>query len=389
MFCRRLASFLLPSRSTFGVSRISHNIPTTSWPHHFNIHKTSNFNSWTIVQSNSFCNKTEEERYLEQQNQNAAEHHNPLVREKMFEECKEEAEQGFPDAIYNLAHMYSEGMGCEENPAEAFRLFKTLADQDFVEAKVNLGQFYLEGLVVDRDEEKAFELFKQACEKENVSAYLNIANCYLEGVGCEQNFDLGIQFLKKASDGGNADAQVQYGVFLMEDDPTEAFRLFSINAEKGHPDAMFNLGQAHIEGNCVPLDEDAGFQLISKAAEAGHVDSLFLLYKCYFEGIGVEANEDTADEYLQEAISKECADAQNHAGLIFLKNNYEKEAFELFKRAADNGLYNAQYNVAYCYQSGIGVEINEEEADRYYELAQTVGYPDPEEYLEEGENDVN
>ncbi len=52
------------------------------------------------------------------------------------------------------------------------------------------------------------------------------------------------------------------------------------------------------------------------------------------------------------------------------------EAFRYFKRAADGGNVNAQYEVGECLCTGRGVNTDREEALRYYNLAASQGHPD-------------
>jgi TPR repeat protein len=77
--------------------------------------------------------------------------------------------------------------------------------------------------------------------------------------------------------------------------------------------------------------------------------------------------------YLRAAKAGNCY-AMNDVGIYFA-NGYacavdEEEAFKWFKKAAVNEDYaEAMYNLATCYENGIGTEANAEEAIRLKFLA--------------------
>lgn len=48
-------------------------------------------------------------------------------------------------ATFQLAHRALRGMGQAADPAEAFRLYKTLADEGYNEARLNVGRLYAQG----------------------------------------------------------------------------------------------------------------------------------------------------------------------------------------------------------------------------------------------------
>ena len=63
---------------------------------------------------------------------------------------------------------------------------------------------------------------------------------------------------------------------------------------------------------------------------------------------------------------------------MYDKKNMLGYAAELYKRAGDNGVVSALYNLADMYSNGEGVEKNEEEAARLYRIAGYNGHGDAE-----------
>ncbi len=69
-------------------------------------------------------------------------------------------------------------------------------------------------------------------------------------------------------------ATVRAGVVAWErGDPTKATEIWRALAEKGDPDASFNLGQAYRLGRGVPADSSSARRWFERAAKAGHLDA--------------------------------------------------------------------------------------------------------------------
>jgi TPR repeat protein len=100
------------------------------------------------------------------------------------------AEQGEPEAQFNLGLLYLDGHGVPQNPAEALSWFRRAAQQDYVPAQHNLGAMYGNGNGVKRDYIQAYK-------------WLNI--CSARGnAGCTTQRDL---IAKKLKAGQIAEAQ--------------------------------------------------------------------------------------------------------------------------------------------------------------------------------------
>lgn len=73
---------------------------------------------------------------------------------------------------------------------------------------------------------------------------------------------------------------------------------------------------------------------------------------------------------LLKAAGDGSARAQDELGAYyqFYENNYE-EAFKWYRKSAEQGFADAQYNVGSSYDFGQGVERNPQEATKWYRLA--------------------
>ncbi|GAB3537659.1 hypothetical protein GCM10027343_01390 [Noviherbaspirillum agri] len=64
---------------------------------------------------------------------------------QMAKWMRKSAEQGYVEAQYHLAELYARGFGVRENPAQALQWFIKAADQGHARAQFNAGEMYASG----------------------------------------------------------------------------------------------------------------------------------------------------------------------------------------------------------------------------------------------------
>ena len=74
------------------------------------------------------------------------------------------ADQGHPEAQYNLGIAHIEGLGVSYNASAARRYFENAARQDVMEAAYNLGLIYENGLLGQPQPDRALYWYKQAAD---------------------------------------------------------------------------------------------------------------------------------------------------------------------------------------------------------------------------------
>lgn len=77
------------------------------------------------------------------------------------------AEQGNPQAQFNLGLNYYYGIGVEKSEQEKIKWFKKSAEQGYADAQYWLGICYENGIGVDKDEREALKWYKAVAEQTN------------------------------------------------------------------------------------------------------------------------------------------------------------------------------------------------------------------------------
>ena len=154
-------------------------------------------------------------------------------------------------------------------------------------------------------------------------------------------------------------------------------------AEHGHIGAMIALAEAYQGTPAVKEDLAESFAWWEKAAKTGHPVAQYNFGKCFEKGKGVEVDCKQAFDWYLKAAEQGNVEAMNDIGICFAEgivvDKDEEEAFRWFKRASVNESYaGALYNLASCYETGFGTEVNLAEAERLEKLADKL--------LAEGDN---
>lgn len=125
-----------------------------------------------------------------------------------FNNYKVSADNGFPDAQFNLALMLK-----EKNINMAIKYLELASNQNLPEAHFLLGLIYYEGIDVKQNYEKAFKYFSLAAEQQLPEAESNLGVMYSNGLGTEKNIEKGKEFLIRASLQGNQEATFNLSLF--------------------------------------------------------------------------------------------------------------------------------------------------------------------------------
>lgn len=151
-------------------------------------------------------------------------------------------------------------------------------------------------------------------------------------------------------------------------------------AENNSPDALFAAGESAYER----MDDERAVHFFRAAALAGHTEALYRLSVCYEYGFGVERNEKLAAKLCRFAViagSIGARLARNEPvlecyvkGKIAYHTRKYEEAVTLYRLSANVGYAAAQYELGCCYNLGMGVPQNKQEAFLWLRRAAEGGY---------------
>ncbi|WP_081694713.1 tetratricopeptide repeat protein [Halomonas huangheensis] len=169
---------------------------------------------------------------------------------------------------------------------------------------------------IDQDFSKGLELLKKSWEMGVVDAGYDLFEVYSQGNGVEKNSEIALYYLQESAEKGYLKSQRE----LARD--------------------YFGRGLFHY----LDTDYEKAREWYAKAASQGDRESAVALAKIYDEGLGVEKNEETAFEWASRS--------------------------EDMPYGANSIVFNA---LAYCYEEGVGTDVDLVNAYKYYDLLGTAG----------------
>ena len=149
-----------------------------------------------------------------------------------------------------------------------------------------------------------------------------------------------------------------------------------------HPQALVELGRAHMDGEYARRDYKVARDCFTRAAAQGNREAEFFLAKMKLRGWGEEARPDAALGEIRALADDGLAEAANYLGYLYYWGTKEgaglakdeAKAFDYVRRAAEKGHPFALVNLGICYESGIGTPKNYPLAAKIFWQAYTRGY---------------
>lgn len=160
---------------------------------------------------------------------------------------------------------------------------------------------------------------------------------------------------------------------IVETDLQAVFDGYTRAAKMKDPDASNNLADMYLKGEFVEQNDYKAYELFKYAAENGVAESMYTLGYLYGNGRAVDKDEEkSAYWYLQSALHGDLF-AINKMGHQAFERNEDEQAFDWYMKAAEKNDIQGEYNVGFCYESGIGVEVNIKKACYWYKRAAIQG----------------
>jgi TPR repeat protein len=159
---------------------------------------------------------------------------------------------------------------------EEIRKIRISAEQGEPEAQFNLGMIYYRGVEMPRDFAEVVKWWRKAAEQGHSDAQLGLGFVYQDGTGVQQDYVEGLRWFRLSAAQGNSYAQANLGVAYwigerVPQDFAEAVKWFLKAAEQGHVEAQLVLGgKAYARGIGVSQNRGEAMKWLHMAAEQGY-----------------------------------------------------------------------------------------------------------------------
>jgi TPR repeat protein len=187
--------------------------------------------------------------------------------------CKEAANFGDPDAMYNLGLMYQTGRGVQRDYAQALSWYHKAAAAGMSIAGPAMNRQGLTYLKA-QDDAQAVSWFRNAAAASYAPAMTNLGFMCENARGVPRDYKHAMSWYRKAAAAGDPNAMYNLG-FMYENargvpqDYARAMKWYRQAANAGIAIAMYNLGRMYENAQGVPQDDNQAASWYRKAAEAG------------------------------------------------------------------------------------------------------------------------
>jgi len=215
----------------------------------------------------------------------------------------------------------------------------------------NIAHALEDGIVLQKNDAMSHGILQLLAEKAKLApALYRLAEQYAQGIGCEK-------------------------------DLPQAIKTFTLLADNGDINAIYNLGQIYATGKYgAEVNAKEAYGCFKKGEEQKNAKCAYCMAECLAEGFGTEKDDKRALEIFGKLINNPNIDANLYfyLGLFWqegrggLERNYE-EAREWFRRGAlqNNALCYNQLGV--IYSLGLGVTVDYNAGCDYYLIASKLG----------------
>lgn len=209
----------------------------------------------------------------------------------LFIEYKEKAEEGDAETQFQLAKLYDDGKGAQQDKKKALYWYKLAADQGLAKAQYNLGWMYGKGDGMPENKPEAAKYYKLAADQGVSEAQFNLALMLQRGNGVPQNKLEAAKYYKMAAEQGDHMAQHNYALMCSRGEipskgEKDAIDMLKKAAANGDEKAQFSLGLRYIRGQGVKQDPEEALKWFKLAAEKGNAQAQFNVGHILAYGVG-------------------------------------------------------------------------------------------------------
>jgi TPR repeat protein len=145
-------------------------------------------------------------------------------------------------------------------------------------------------------------------------------------------------------------------------DTNTAMDYFRKSADLGYPPAQISLGYYYEVGGLIAADPAQAVEWYKKAAKQDDRVGDWVLGRMYFSGEGTPRDLAQAQTVLQRSANQGDPFGQHLLGLVLVERGQFAPAAKMFEKAANQGLPQAQQQLAMLYRDGKGVTADKFQA---------------------------
>ena len=221
-------------------------------------------------------------------------------------------------------------------------------------------------------EDNQLEILRQRAESGDVAAMCEIGRrCYHSG-----DYEECVKWYRAAAEQGNSWGQVTLAAAYIEGKGVEqnfeeGAKWSHLAAEQGNVYGYINLGCIYEWGE----NYEEAFRLYNLISE--NYVAAYRLGILYYNGLGVTQNFEEAERCFRRAAEQGMENAQCGLGVLYEfgrgVEQSDTEAAKWYRKAAEQGFAEAQWRLGHCYYAGVGVDVDYEESAKWLQLAAWQG----------------
>ena len=300
-------------------------------------------------------------------------------RVEVIEICRQLAESGIPADVLRYGNVLLRTAWNEDDRILAYSQFVKAAEDGSPDALYQMAIMSRDGVGTVHDNEKYIEYLEMAADAGHSKAIAEIAAIYREGKLVDQNLAKAFDYYLKAARGGSAQSQYRVACMYRDGEGTESnkeksdrwFKIYSHAAIAPYQYILADTISSRLEIDANPDD------LIKKSALNYNTKGIVQLASIYKNGSSQFSNVAQAKEcYLMaaevSASSRLALADMYYEGLLF-EQDYKKAA-EIYCKLSYALDMTRCYRLHLMYRDGIGVDKNAEKADIYLRRAAIKGH---------------
>lgn len=311
--------------------------------------------------------------YLETQDEEKA--------KKAHQYLKQAADANYVDALYLLALLHEEGIGCDKSPIDSMTYYTKAAEAGHASAQYKLGEFY-EGIVEEGHNEKALMWYEKAAKQQHIEARLALGRIHREGHMVPKDLKKSFDYARELSEEKSSVVVAEMKA-LVKEGSADALKWFEEQAAKGNPVAQNYMARAYEEGVLVPQNLRTAIDLYQQAALKGRrsaenrlselnqahlLEALNIKPTVSLSALNIKKSEAKKEKPDVGTTRLSPEDVFQQGKREEGEKNYAK-AMEHYTKAADQNHPSAQYSMGVFYDHGYHVSWDHQKAIEWYTKA--------------------